>query len=183
MKIIRVPEGNRIEAFDGPTAPITTKLMDEIMLPVRQNKLKIISCAYEIESILEQVIATYFFGKGSTDSKRTEFVSQILTSSWCSFESKRKLALYIVDQTKTLTGKSKDEYERLLRKTISFRNAFTHGSLSTDGRRVKLEYFEGAPRHQFVTDEWLSEIEEALSECFSISLSLLGPPTEIDELG
>ena len=149
------------------------------MKPVRENKLCIITCAYDIEVLLEQFIANYFFAADNSAGKRSEFVSQILTSSWCQFSSKRKLAAYVIEQEQMLQGNERNDYDQLLQKVMSIRNAFTHGALSTDGRKVKLSYFEGAPKQKFLTDGWLAEIEQTLGKCFSMSLNLSAQLSEV----
>jgi len=45
---------------------------------------------------------------------------------------------------------------------MSYRNAFTHGEISTDGTRVWLSYFEGKPQKAELTDAYLEGVESAL---------------------
>ncbi|HUG10606.1 MAG TPA: hypothetical protein VMM36_06310, partial [Opitutaceae bacterium] len=105
---------------------------------------------------------------------RTEFEAQIVTSKWCTFDMKRSIVLHIIEAHRLRSDRERDEFEKLLRKVMSLRNAFTHGVLSTDLRRVKLSWFESEPKERFVTDDWLSEVEEVFKRCFSICLSLQG---------
>lgn len=172
MKVIQVPEAARIEAFDGPSETISPKSYEDFMAPMFKNKLSIISCASMIEGMLEQKITGYFFGIGDSEL-RTDFVAQIVTSKWCTFDMKRSVVMHIIQKKELLVGSEKEEYEKLLRKVMALRNAFTHGTLSTDQRRVKLSWFESQPKEKFVTDEWLTEIEETFNRCFSIGMKLL----------
>jgi hypothetical protein len=114
---------------------------------VYQNKLRIFDTTFNIENLLERVISYYFFGDDELNKERAQrFSALVLASDWCSFSSKRRLVMHIVNETGALKGEVKNEYEQLLRDVMSTRNAFAHGTVSTDGRRVKLAYFEGAPR-------------------------------------
>jgi len=173
MKIIKTNPGVTIEAFDGPSAPITPELVNKIMSPALENKLYIITIANEIERIINDIISFYFFERHEiTKEGKNKFVALVLNSDWCTFSSKRKLLNHIINEQELLKGKSKNEYENILRKTMSYRNAFTHGQLSTDGRTVKLSYFEGSPKTQFLTDEYLSKIEETVNMCQQTTIDI-----------
>ena len=45
---------------------------------------------------------------------------------------------------------------------MPLRNAFTHGKLASDAERVWLSYFEGTPRTEELTDEYLTRVETLL---------------------
>lgn len=167
MRVVQVIRADRIEAFDGPTESMTPALMAEIMAPVRENLLRIVEAAGIIEHTLETIISHYFFGgtDGSSEGK-TRFQSLILSSDWCTFSVKRRLVMHIVNDTNALQGSAKNEFDTSLRKVISHRNAFVHGTFSSDGRRVKLAYFEGAPRSKYLDDEYLAAVEEDFVSCF-----------------
>ncbi len=170
MKVIRTFQIDVIETFDGPTEILTPQLVDEIMKPVLENKQKILAAALDIEQILVQIISHYFFGDDPINKERAgRFKALILTSDWCSLSVKCRLITHIINETDVLKGPEKNKYDSLLRKVLSARNAFAHGTLSTDGRKVKLAYFEGSRRSQFLGDEYFTEIEQAINECFSIT--------------
>ncbi len=173
MMIIKTNPGILIEAFNGPSEPITQQLIKEVMSPVRENKLQIITIANEIERNLDDIVSFYFYGrKKESKENKNKFLSLILNSDWCTFSSKRKLITHIINEKSLLKGKEKNDYDTYLRKTMSYRNAFTHGQLSTDGRDVKLSYFEGVPKEQILTDDYLFKIEEIVNMCHKITIDI-----------
>ena len=173
MKVITTPRGFRIEAFDQPTESITPDLADKIMEPVDKNRTTIIIAAQDIENLLESIVANYFFPPKEQNLKRGEFEGQILKSEWCSFSSKLRLVLYIIEELELKAGKEKNDFEQLLRKVMEYRNAFTHGDISTDGRKVKIKYFKGKPKEKFLDDSWLEEIEGRIKMCYHECMELL----------
>jgi len=170
MRVIGTIRGHVIEPFDGPTETITPQLLDSILEPVYQNKLRIFDTTFNIEDTLERIISYYFFGDDERNKERAQrFSALVLASDWCSFSSKRRLVMHIVNETGALKGEAKNEYEKLLMKVMSIRNAFAHGTVSTDGRRVKLAYYEGTPRTKFLDDDYLTDVETALNRCWQIT--------------
>jgi len=59
-----------------------------------------------------------------------------------------------------------------MKKVMSARNAFAHGRFSSDQEHVWLSYFEGTPRKQELTDEYLTQIETLLREAVSKAYAL-----------
>jgi hypothetical protein len=126
----------------------------------RRNRLKVIEGTLSVERELETVILHYFFG--DTHAKKDAFRAMILESDWCSFAAKRKLISHIIHEQNLLEGRDKTDFEKLLKDVMSFRNAFTHGKLSSDSSHVYLSYFEGTPRTQELTDAYLTRVETLL---------------------
>jgi hypothetical protein len=175
MKIIKTKKGFIIEAFDNkPATYKADETYPNIIRPFEENKLKIIDTAYFIEEHLEMIITHYFFGRNIPENKdkSEKFKTLILTSDWCSFSSKRKLILHIINEKSLLKGSEKNDYENLLRKTMSYRNAFTHGIMSTNGDIVKLKFYEGGPKIKTIDDDYLSEIEKDLNLAFQLTFEL-----------
>src|SRR5205814_5689397 len=110
------------------------------------------------------VILHYFFG--ASHERRAAFESLILNSDWCSFAAKRKLITHIINEQNLLEGRDKSDFDKLMRDVMSVRNAFAHGKLSSDEKRVWLWFFEGRPREEELTDDYLTEIETLLREAF-----------------
>ncbi|WP_070137729.1 hypothetical protein [Crocinitomix algicola] len=170
MKIIKIPKGVKISAFNGPTEKITPSLLDELMTPIEQNKAKIIDAAFDIERVLERIISHHFFKDHDVNKDSTqEFEDVILRSDWCTFAAKRKLITHIINKDGILTGQTKSDYDQLLRKTMSYRNAFAHGELATDGREVRLSYFEGNPKEKTLDDAYFEQVELELNEAWNLT--------------
>jgi hypothetical protein len=168
MRVIQVVRADRIEVFEGPTEAITPELMNEIMAPARENQLRVVEAAGIIEYVLETIINYYFFGDSPSNPEcKIRFQSLVLSSDWCTFNVKRRLVMHIVNETDALKGKAKNDFDSDLKKAISYRNAFVHGTFSTDGRMVRLAYFEGTPRCEYLDDEFLQNVERAFTNCFN----------------
>jgi len=175
MKIIKTTYGVKIEVFDNPTESITPELTDEIFAPVNENKLKIFDTTASVEQLLENIITFYFYGPHNENNRKhiEKFQALILSSDWCTFSSKRKLLLHIINELSLLKGGQKNEFEKLLRRAMSYRNAFAHGEFSTDGRKVKMRYYEGKPMDIIIDDRYLTRIETDLNNCFDIAIGLV----------
>lgn len=126
----------------------------------RRNKAKVLDGSLAIERELTSILSFYFFGR--SHERKAVFEALVLNSDSCSFAAKRRLIAHVIDEQQLLTGQDKVNCEKLLRRVMSFRNAFAHGTLSSDDKTVWLSYFEATPRKQELTDEFLSEIETTL---------------------
>jgi hypothetical protein len=71
-----------------------------------------------------------------------------------------------------LKGAEKNDYENLLRKTMSYRNAFAHGVMSTNGEIVRLKFYEGGTKIKTIDDDYLSEIEKDLNQSFKMTMKI-----------
>jgi len=136
----------------------------------RRNSLKIIEGALSVENQLEAVILHYFFG--ASHERRAVFESLVLNSDWCSFAAKRKLIAHIISEQNLLEGSNKNEFEKLMKDVMSVRNAFAHGRLSSDDKRVWLSFFEGTPRKEELTDDYLTKVETLLRKAFDKAFEL-----------
>ena len=136
----------------------------------RRNRLKVIEGALSVENQLESVVFHYFFGV--SHQKRDVFKSLILDSDWCSFAAKRKLIIHIINELNLLEGRDKNDFNEIMKDTMSFRNAFTHGKLSSDATRVWLSFFEGAPRKEELTDDYLTKVETSLRTAYEKAFAL-----------
>ena len=126
----------------------------------RRNRLSVIEGALSVEDQLEAVILHYFFG--SSHERRAVFESLVLNSDWCSFAAKRKLIVHIMSEQNLLQGRDKSDFDKLMRDVMSVRNAFAHGRFSSDDKRVWLSFFEGTPRKEELTDDYLTKVETLL---------------------
>lgn len=175
MKIIKVPRGIMIEAFDNQPATYDANITyDKVIIPFLENKIRILDAAFMIENHIETIISFYFFGRNNPETKEQseKFRTLILTSDWCTFSSKRKLINQIINEKSWLKGSEKNDYDKLLQKSMSYRNAFTHGTMSTNGDVVKLRYYEGTPKIKKIDDDFLTEIEKDLNQAFNLTYKI-----------
>ena len=126
----------------------------------RMNRLQVIEGALTVENQLNGVILHYFFG--TSHERRVAFESLVLNSDWCSFAAKRKLITHIINEGNLLEGRDKSDFDKLMRDVMSVRNAFAHGNLSSNEKQAWLSFFEGRPRKEELTDEYLTNIEGML---------------------
>lgn len=175
MKLISTIQSLKLTTFDGPSGELNMQSWDEILKPININKIRLLDCFSTIESMINQIITFYFLGHPSEKkgSRRHEFENLILTSDWCTFASKRKLITHILNDLNPLIGKQKTEYERLLKKCMSYRNAFIHGELLTDMKIVKLCYFEGSPKEITLDDRYFETLETTLNNCVNMTQQIM----------
>lgn len=167
MKKIKFPKGYIISAFNGPTENIVLADLPKLMEPIEYNKAKIIDAAYNIESRMESIINFHFFQRLEGNKERSkEFTDHVLKSDWCTYAAKKKLINHIVESLKILEGKERSELDNLLSKTMKYRNAFTHGEISTDGRDIRLSYFQGTPQFKTLNEDYFTQVEKDLNKCF-----------------
>lgn len=146
-------------------------VVDELTKVSHSNKMAIIECGLAIEWHLELIIANFFFEPPET--KRKLFEDIVLRSDWCTFSAKRKLVSYIVNELELLSGKEKNDFDKLIMDAMNRRNAFTHGRLSTDGKKMWLHFFQSRPQTKELSDEYLMDVENTLFDAHSKTDSLL----------
>ena len=168
MKTIKTRYGVIIETFGQPTEAITAELIEKIYAPININKIKIFDTVATLEGLLDNIITHYFYGEQTSSNKehRDKFKGLVLSSDWCTFATKRKLIIHIINEQSLLKGQEKDDFNNLLRKSMSYRNIFAHGVMSTDGRIIKIKYFEGEQRIVELNDDFFTEVESVLNKCY-----------------
>ncbi len=142
-----------------------SKAAQDLLDIARETKLEIIDAALTIEDNLSAIIGHYFFPEPSR--KKLEFLSLVVGSDWCSFAPKRKLVNHIITETKILEnfiGIKHNDLDELLAKAMDYRNAFTHGKFSTDGKTVWLDYYKAKPIKEKLTDEYLDKAKKAIAD-------------------
>jgi hypothetical protein len=165
----------QIQALVTGTAHVSTSGINlteamNLAREARRNRLKVIEGALSVENQLDAVILHYFFG--ASHERRDAFESLILNSDWCSFAAKRKFITQIIHNQNLLEGRDKAEFDKLMRKVMSVRNAFAHGKISSDDKQAWLSFFEGTPRKVELTDEYLTEVETLLRAAFDKTFAL-----------
>jgi hypothetical protein len=167
MKQIRVLVSHVVHvSTTGTNLTTATSLGEE----ARRNKAKVLNGALTIEKEVTRLLSHYFFGR--SHERKTVFEALVLNSDWCSFAAKRKLIKHVIEEQHLLDGQAKNECDELLRRVMSIRNAFTHGTLASDDKTVKLSYFEGMPREQELTDEFLSDVETTMFKAYNCAQAL-----------
>jgi hypothetical protein len=136
-----------------------------------QIKLQVLNAALSLEWQLGEIIAHYFFPERA-DPKKQTLKDMILNSEWCSFGAKRKLLKNIASKEKLLTREEVKELNDAICRTISLRNAFAHGTLAADGESVLLSYFEDKPKHEKLSDEYLTQIQIDLNRALELAFRL-----------
>jgi hypothetical protein len=153
-------------------AVVQTGVVKTIMETAHKNRLSVIESALSVERILEEIIIRYFLG--DSHDMVEAFESLILRADWCSFAAKRHLAIHLVKDKDLLGDRELRDFDELLGKTISFRNAFTHGRMYGDAKgRVFLSYFKGSPKDVEITDEYLTHVETTLQSASDKTTALL----------
>lgn len=163
MKEIRVLVSDSIKITDKVVA--LGPAMEQVRL-ARTNGEKVIHSVTSMERNLERIIIHFFFGQ--QHPKKELFSSLILHSDWCSFRAKRNLILFIVRDGQRFNGRKYDEFQALIRKAMSYRNAFTHGEIVGGVDDVTLHFFEGDPKEVALTDEYWTQLEKDLSDCHAM---------------
>lgn len=167
MKKLKLKRGITVETEDDQWHEYNIDVLRQRMDDVGINKLITIEAAYDIENELERIIAFYFFGRHEINKEKSiAFTGQILNSNWCSFASKQSLIKFILDDCSVFSdNKQRDDYLKILKKIMSYRNAFTHGHLTSIGDKVKLTWFEGTTRTAFLTDDYFTVLEVDFTRC------------------
>ncbi|HSY74434.1 MAG TPA: hypothetical protein VK810_03105 [Dongiaceae bacterium] len=172
MKKIGLPVNTQFQIAANASVNVNEAL--DLTRQARSNRHVILESAMTIERELSGIISYYFLG--AVHEKKTIFDEMILNSDWCSFAAKRKLIKYIINEQNVFESSEKNIFEKLFQRIMSFRNAFAHGEISSDGKIVWLSYFEGTPKKQEISDEYLTEIEKyfdrAYKCCFIIKYKI-----------
>jgi hypothetical protein len=154
---------------------IDTVMVKGLYGEARANKLEIVDAVLLIENTLSDIIAHYFFP--DPIAKKSTFQSLMLGASWCTFSAKHRLVRQIIEETKILEdfiGLDKRKLDDLLFAAMHCRNAFTHGTFSTDGNTVWLDYYQGEPKRRELTDAYLAEVQQNIGLAISQTLQLAG---------
>jgi hypothetical protein len=171
VKEIRLPSHIFAQSTDGPV----TFEYDTIVAhaaEARRNGNKVILAALYIEREIEHVIGFYLYPPPNVSEQQRFFADHILSSDSLTFSAKRRLVLALVNEKQLLTGESKSQFEQLLKKVMSWRNAFTHGDVVERASGTYLLYFEGTRRELQLTDAFWDEVVAAFNALGSLIESI-----------
>lgn len=180
VKNIELQIRNRITIPAGATVNLTAGL--DLIKEVQKKGDFICRSAVSLEGLMEDVLNWYFLP--DEKSRKSLLASAVFGSSSFTFSEKRRLILLIAKEEKIITGKGYSDFEKCSRRVISLRNAFTHGTITTDGEKIYLIYFEGTEKSREINDDYLTEIEHIFKttweylEDIVFELGLLKRPTE-----
>ncbi len=125
----------------------------------RRDSGRIISAASAIDQVIAEIIANTIFRE--VREHRELVLGSILSSDWCSFAAKRKL-LKLSIETFNLIRDEKNQLDENLRKIMSYRNAFAHGTLGQNSETLaqELHYFENVPQIKTLNDEYFEKLQK-----------------------
>jgi len=142
---------------------------DEISMlgTARENGMHIIWSTVCLEKKLEDTIANFFFGKTNIPTnRRNVFANEVLQSSSFQFSFKKSLISTITKETEVLKGKDSSKLQGALKKIMTWRNAFAHGTLKFDTKDgVLLCYFSGGHQKIILNEEFWDEVESVFRRC------------------
>jgi len=159
---IKLPVRGTIEPTPGKPINIGTAMQNRET--VTENRKKIIDSSLCMESELDDIIALYFFS-GRKDLMRF-FSDTILKSSLLGFMNKTKVLKFIFERSNT---KQASEVNKLLKRVVSYRNAFAHGEIIEKSDGTYIRYFEGKKVEKKLDGTYWTNLEEV----FEKSLQLL----------
>lgn len=126
----------------------------------RDNGSKVIYSTVNLENLMDTIISNFLFNKRSIE--KSFFDNEIISTSNITFSFKKGLILKINEHKKILEGNDKDEFSKLLRKTMDYRNSFAHGKISYDcNNGVVLEYYRGEIKKDRLDDDYWTKLEES----------------------
>ncbi len=152
--------------FEIPTTPVNLTMLMKEQQVARENAKKVWVSTAVLERKVEEIILHYFFPE--KNEQKEFFKGHILQASWCTFDAKKKLISEILNRSKLLSGKKKNNCCKLLSDLIKYRNAVVHGKIETKSGKVHLCYFSGQPQRKELTDDFWTNVESAIFECFDI---------------
>lgn len=138
---------------------------------VLQNAHKIIASAGAIERQLEEIVMGRVFPSPSPDSAQF-FAEHILHSDAVTLAAKRRLTLVIAKEIGFPSGGEFSALEKELKRVMSVRNAFAHGTLVVDSAGSHLQYFEGGRREDLLDEAYWDKIEATFASVHATLLIL-----------
>lgn len=144
---------------------------DNELKQARKNGSQIIYATIVIENQLNDIIANYLFDEFTP--KRDFFVNQILSASHIEYSSKKALVLEILDNLNFFgtasslnqkrvnnINKKKNEFDKLLKQAMIYRNAFAHGQLKyEESQGCLLQYYSGGHKRFVLNEVFWDKIE------------------------
>jgi len=165
MKKLKLPLVLRPRAMHlnaGESKPIFV----EDTIVAHENGGEIIRTALHIEKACTDLIAAYFFP--TDDPLKEQFEGYILETSWCSFESKRKLFFMACDALQLWRDDERRRLEEAFSKVLRYRNAFAHGFIYQNGEKLFVAYFTGGKQCDLLDDQFWDTLERNIRFTFDL---------------
>jgi len=167
MKEIKLPTRGTIEPTPGK--PISIGIAMQNREAATENRKKVIDSSLGIESEIDNIIALYFFS-GRKDLMRF-FSDVMLKSSFLGFMNKAKVLKSIFERNST---KQASEVNQLLKRVISYRNAFAHGEIIEKSDGTYIRYFKGEKIEKKLDDTYWTNLEEIFKKSVQLLQGIRG---------
>jgi len=161
MRPIRPKSSIAIREDEFWNGELSEKHLEDILDPILLSRTNMFESVSSIERTIDHLLIKYFLGDWNDEEKvRFErFQYEILASEWCTFSTKRKLIIKMINEENLLSGREKEDFDKLLKKVMSYRNRFAHGEFSTNGQSIFISFFENKHQTDEVDQEYLWNIE------------------------
>jgi hypothetical protein len=180
MKELYFPK--RVVAISGGNKPMCLGDAARGCSEANKNGQEVISATLIVERALEDLISYYCIDFEEKDKIRF-FSDNILRSNWFSFGAKKTVYLSIVNKEKFVKGKRKSLLEKLLKRVMSYRNAFVHGDFVHKEDGTYINYFEGQKTEDLLDDRFWEEVQQIFDDIFEIleevRVAYRGPAVEM----
>ena len=98
----------------------------------RENGGQVIWCAICLGKKLESMLTAYLFPIHATqcEKAKTFFISQVIRADILTYAAKKNLALKLINEERLLKRRNKDQFSKVLKDAMDYRNAFAHGDIA-----------------------------------------------------
>jgi hypothetical protein len=155
---------------------------NKILQTVRENGSLVVYAATSIEGQINQIFLHYFFGPASKPSPRRDyFLQNILQSESMTYGFKRNLLTKIVNLEGLLGGDQKNKLDLDLKRIMTWRNAFAHGTIHYDATRgAEIRYYSGSPQVEVLSDDFWNQVESCYGEADRLLTDILKALSQSD---
>lgn len=133
----------------------------------RENGTSILWATICLEHKINRVITNYFLGPfQGPSSVRALFENEVVSSASFPLSFKKHLIDKISAELAGIDGRTRSKTQGLLKKILTWRNAFAHGSLQLDAKKgVLLKYYSGSNKIDVLNDAYWLEVENTFRTC------------------
>lgn len=159
------------EALNGQGISLCDAEIIASITTARENGGRVLYATTSIEKKLEGILDKYFMeAYPYPNDKRELFNKEILQSPALGLNFKKEVIQKIFNQTNTLKGKEKNDFQRSMSDIVKWRNAFAHGSIAHDvdnnhNKKCLLKYYSGSNKVQELDDSFWVSLMFSFTEC------------------